>query len=162
MTDTKPTMKTPIPPYEHYIITASDNVSILIRLRDFVLIAALWVLFFYFIRGSFPFFTDLFHWVMGGFQDVKNYPNLARDVPMIQAYLQVAVVMIAIYLGWAIYNMLRFRGRDRRKPRAAVTPDDLANMYGFSPETVQSWQDASSLVIHHDADSHITDVTVVK
>ena len=61
---------------------------------------------------------------------------------------------------WAIYNMLRFRGRQRRKPRAVVAPEDLANMYGFSTETVNAWQNAKTLVMHHDVEGHLTDVKV--
>ena len=147
--------------YEHYIITESEDVSILVRLRDLILTAALWIIYIYFIRESFPFVADLFHWMMNGFDDISQYPDL-RIVSTIEAYGQVAGVMTVLYLGWAIYNMLRFRGRQRRKPRAVVTPDDLANMYGFSTETVEAWQDASSMVMHHDEHGHLTDVKVVK
>lgn len=147
--------------YERYLITESDSVSVLIRLRDIILTIALWILFVYFIKDSFPFFVDLFHWTLNGFSDYEQYPNL-DIIPTIQAYGQVAGVMTVIYLGWALYNMLRFRGRQRRKPRAPVAPEDLANMYGFSPETVVAWQAASSLIIHHDAEGHLTDVKIVR
>jgi len=147
--------------YEHYLITSSDSVSLLIRLRDIILTIALWVLFFYAIQDSFPFVADLYRWAMNGFDNIDNYNNL-DIIPMIQAYGQVALVMTVIYLGWAIYNMLRFRGRQRRKPRAPVAPEDLANMYGFSPETVVAWQDAASLLIHHDAEGHLTDVKIIR
>ena len=36
---------------------------------------------------------------------------------MIQAYGQVAGVMMVLYLGWAIYNMLRFRVSERTASR---------------------------------------------
>jgi len=147
--------------YEKYIITESEDVSVLIRIRDIVLTAALWIIYIYFIRESLPFVIDLFHWTLSGFQDMDQYPNL-KIMSTIQAYGQVAGVMTIIYLGWAIYNMLRFRGRQRRKPRAVVAPEDLANMYGFSPETVVAWQEASSLVMHHDGEGHLTDVKVVR
>ncbi|MGB9153601.1 MAG: poly-beta-1,6-N-acetyl-D-glucosamine biosynthesis protein PgaD [Alphaproteobacteria bacterium] len=149
------------PDYEKYIITESSDVSVLVRLRDLILTGALWILYFYFIRAAFPFAVDLWHWALNGFDDISQYPDL-KIMSTIQAYGQVAGVMVVVYLGWAIYNMLRFRGRERRKPRAGVTPDDLANMYGFSTETVESWQDASSMIMHHDAQGHLTDVKVVK
>jgi poly-beta-1,6-N-acetyl-D-glucosamine biosynthesis protein PgaD len=147
--------------YEHYIITESADVSFLIRFRDIILTIALWVIYLYFIRDSWGFVKDLFSWIGHGFDDYTQYANL-QIIPTIQAYGQVTTVMVVIYLGWAIYNMLRFRGRQRRKPRAVVAPEDLANMYGFSTETVVAWQDASSLVMHHDAEGHLTDVNVVK
>jgi poly-beta-1,6-N-acetyl-D-glucosamine biosynthesis protein PgaD len=147
--------------YDHYIITESEDVSVLIRIRDIILTIALWVIYIYFIRESFPFVEDLFRWSFNGFNDMDQYPSL-RIMSTIQAYGQVAGVMTIIYLGWAIYNMLRFRGRQRRKPRAPVAPEDLANMYGFSPETVVAWQEASSLVMHHDTEGHLTDVKVVR
>jgi biofilm PGA synthesis protein PgaD len=149
------------PSYDHYIITESEDVSVLIRIRDLVLTISLWVIYLYFIRDSWPFVVDLFHWALSGFQNADQYDNL-KILPMIQSYGQVAGVMTVIYLGWAIYNMLRFRGRQRRKPRAIVAPEDLANMYGFSPETVTAWQEAGSLVMHHDAEGHLTDVKVVR
>ena len=149
------------PSYDHYLITESEDVSVLIRVRDILLTVALWVIYLYFIRASLPFAEDLFHWMMNGFDDITQYPNL-KIMSTIQAYGQVAGVMTVVYLGWAIYNMLRFRGRQRRKPRAFVAPEDLANMYGFSTETVVAWQDAQSLVMHHDAEGHLTDVKVTK
>jgi poly-beta-1,6-N-acetyl-D-glucosamine biosynthesis protein PgaD len=149
------------PSYDHYLITESEDVSLLIRLRDISLTVALWVIYLYFIRESFPFAIDLFHWIANGFDNISQYPNL-KIMSTIQAYGQVAAVMTVIYLGWAMYNMLRFRGRQRRRARANVTPDDLANMYGFSVETVTAWQDAPSLVMHHDAEGHLTDVKVGK
>lgn len=153
--------KTPTPSYEHYIINASDSVSLLVRIRDVVLTIILWALYFLAIRDSFPFVADLFKWASHGFGSKKNYTHL-DIIPTIQSYAQVALVMMVIYLGWAVYNMLRFRGRQRRKPRAAVAPEDLANMYGFSPETVIAWQSASSLIIHHDSEGHLTDVKIVR
>jgi len=149
------------PSYDHYIITQSEDVSVLIRVRDIILTIALWVIYIYFIRESLPFAIDLFDWAFHGFDDYTQYPGL-KIMPTIQAYGQVAGVMTVIYLGWALYNMMRFRGRQRRKPRAAVAPEDLANMYGFSPETVVAWQEASSLVMHHDGEGHLTDVKIVK
>ena len=147
--------------YEHYIITESENVSLLIRLRDIVLTIALWVIYIYFIREAWPFVADLFRWAMDGFKDYTQYPALEL-IPMIQSYAQVAGVMTVLYLGWAIYNMLRFRGRQRRKPRAFVAPEDLASMYGFSPETVVEWQDANTMIMTHDEKGHLTNVKVVK
>ena len=148
------------PSYDHYIITESADVSVLIRIRDIVLTVSLWVIYIYFIRDSWPFVVDLVHWTLNGFDDIAQYDNL-KIIPMIQAYAQVAGVMVTIYLGWALYNMLRFRGRQRRKPRATVAPEDLANMYGFSPETVVAWQEATSMIMHHDTEGHLTDVKVV-
>ena len=147
--------------YEHYIIDASDDVSIWIRLRDIILTVALWAIYLYFIRDAWPFVVQLVQWAMNGFDDLSQYSDL-KIVPTIQSYGQVAAVMTTIYLGWAIYNMLRFRGRQRRKPRAAVAPEDLASMYGFSTETVEAWQEASSLVMTHDTQGHLTDVKIVR
>jgi len=149
------------PDYDHYLITESDDVSFLIRARDILLTVALWVIYLYFIKDSWPFVVDLFTWIGHGFDDISQYDNL-KIMSTIQAYGQVAGVMTVIYLGWAIYNMLRFRGRQRRRPRANVAPEDLANMYGFSTETVVAWQDSRSLVMHHDAEGHLTDVKVSK
>ena len=149
------------PSYDQYIITESSDVSIWIRLRDILLTVALWIIYLWFISDAWPFVKELCEWAVSGFKDIDQYPDL-KIVAMIQAYGQVAGVMTVVYLGWAIYNMLRFRGRQRRRPRAVVAPEDLANMYGFSTETVESWQDAHALVMHHDDQGHLTDVKIVK
>ena len=147
--------------YDHYIISESEDVSILIRLRDIVLTVALWVIYIYFIRDSVPFVLDFFDWASNGFGDMDMYPEL-RILSMVQSYGQVAGFMVVLYLGWALYNMMRFRGRQRRKPRPLVTAEDLSHMYGFSVETIESWQDAASVVMHHDAHGHLTDVKIVR
>ncbi len=149
------------PSYDHYIITESEDVSSLAKLRDIILTIFLWIIYIYFIREAWPFVADLAHWAFNGFDDYSKYPALAI-VPMIQSYGQVAGVMTVLYLGWALYNMLRFRGRQRRKPRAIVAPEDLATMYGFSPETVVEWQEAPLMTMTHDEDGHLTDVKVGK
>lgn len=147
------------PSYEQYIIRDSGNISILIKLRDFVLTVALWAVYLYFIQAAFPFVVDLVHWIGNGFDDADNYDHL-KILPTIEGYAKVSFIMIGVYFGWAIYNMLRFRGKDRRKPRAAVTVDDLASLYGLSPETVESWQEAKILIMHHDRVGHLTDVKI--
>ena len=147
--------------YERYIITDSSNVPILVKLRDFILTVALWAVYIYFISASFPFVIDLVHWIGNGFDDTDNYANL-KILPTIESYAKVSFIMIGIYFGWAVYNLMRFRGVERRKPRAAVTVDDLASLYGLSPETVESWQEAKIMVMHHDNVGHLTDVKVVQ
>ena len=147
--------------YDHYIISESEDVSWLAKVRDVILMIFLWVIYIYFIRESWPFVSDLARWASNGFDNYTKYPAL-EIIPMIQAYGQVAGVMTVLYLGWALYNMLRFRGRQRRKPRANVAPEDLATMYGFSTEAVTEWQEAPLMTMTHDEDGHLTDVKVGK
>jgi biofilm PGA synthesis protein PgaD len=147
--------------YQRYIIYASEDVPFIIRARDIALTIAAWTIYVYFIRASWPFFIDLVTWVANGFNDLINYANLSI-VPTIEDYGVVAVGITFTYVGWALYNLLRFRGRQRRKPRAIVAPEDLANMYGFSAATVNEWQDASSMVMHHDAQGLLTEVKITR
>ena len=98
------------PSYDQYIITESSDVSVWIRIRDIVLTVALWIIYLWFIRDSWPFVKELGEWAMNGFNDIDQYPDL-KIVAMIQAYGQVAGVMTVVYLGWALYNMLRLNPR---------------------------------------------------
>jgi poly-beta-1,6-N-acetyl-D-glucosamine biosynthesis protein PgaD len=147
--------------YERYIIYASDNVPVLIRIRDIVITAAAWCIYVYFIRASWPFFIDFMTWAFSGFDELIQYAHLSI-MPTIEDYAKVAALIVIIYLSWAFYNLARFRGRQRRKPRMDVIPQDLANMYGFSLEDINEWQKTASMIMHHDGHGHLIDVKVVR
>jgi poly-beta-1,6-N-acetyl-D-glucosamine biosynthesis protein PgaD len=146
--------------YASYIIYVSEDVPVVVRMRDIVLTVAAWSVYVYFIRTAWPFMVDLVSWVMHGFDELTSYANLSI-MPTIEDYGEVALIVIAVYLSWAIYNLLRFRGRVRRKSRAAVEPEDLASMYGFSTANVTEWQNSSSLIMHLDPQGHLTEVNIV-
>jgi biofilm PGA synthesis protein PgaD len=57
---------------------------------------------------------------------------------------------------WAYYNLARFHGSQRRRPRPAVTRAEQARHYGIAPAELARWTDSRRLVVHHDADGRIT------
>ncbi|MBB5191589.1 biofilm PGA synthesis protein PgaD [Silvimonas terrae] len=65
------------------------------------------------------------------------------------SYVGTLTVLGGIFVGWAMYNYLRFRGYDRRKPRPTVTDQDLAAFYNVPQPDVEQWHKAKRLVVWH-------------
>jgi len=61
---------------------------------------------------------------------------------------------------WAIYNLLRFRGRERRTARPLVRVAQIAEDAGVDADTLLLWQRARVLSVMHDDDGRIESVEV--
>ena len=59
---------------------------------------------------------------------------------------------------WAVYNLLRFRGRERRQMRPLVRVAQIAEGAGVDAETLLLWQRARVLSVMHDDDGRIESV----
>ncbi|MGH8085934.1 MAG: poly-beta-1,6-N-acetyl-D-glucosamine biosynthesis protein PgaD [Lysobacter sp.] len=57
-----------------------------------------------------------------------------------------------LLIGWAEYNRLRFRGRERRTPRQDVRDDEVALALGAPPELGAALLDAHSAVLTMDTE----------
>lgn len=77
---------------------------------------------------------------------------------MLGIYSLVVLLLGGSLLLWAMYNYIRFRGVDRRRPRSAVEASVLGPHYHLDPAMLSSWQQAKRLVIHHDLASNVTGV----
>ena len=56
---------------------------------------------------------------------------------------------------WAVYNHLRFRGKDRRQPIDALTDHQLAMSFAVTPQQLAQLRGARVAVIHHSGDGEI-------
>jgi biofilm PGA synthesis protein PgaD len=66
------------------------------------------------------------------------------------AWYGMVVLSIAIvFLSWAWYNRLRFRGKERRKEAGRVRQADVARQFGVQADQIDRWRGAKRLVIHH-------------
>lgn len=71
--------------------------------------------------------------------------------------------MVIVFLGgslvvWAIYNLVRFRGKDRRAERALVSTADMADYAGLYPAELKAAQSSQRLVLHHDDHARVTGI----
>lgn len=87
--------------------------------------------------------------------DNDGYQALFND--MHQYALTIACIAVAL-IGWARYNLLRFRDKDNRKASKRVDPADQAQYFKIEAQQLCQWQTAKRLVIHHDDQGDITRV----
>jgi len=118
----------------------------------------MWIVYLYLIQDA---FIDLYMLVDKAARWIflhaprPDLPSMFGLMETLGDYAAVIVVNGAILIGWALYNQLRFRGRDSRKAIAAVSPAELGDFHGFSDADVAQWQQARILMITHDADGKV-------
>jgi biofilm PGA synthesis protein PgaD len=69
--------------------------------------------------------------------------------------------IVGALFAWALYNLARFRGRERRRAAAPLTLDDSVIAAGVAPGVLSAWQQARSLRVEHDDDGRIVEVVPV-
>lgn len=65
-------------------------------------------------------------------------------------YGLVIAVLAGSLVGWALYNIARFRGGDRRTAAATVAVAQVAERAGVDADTLLDWQRARVLHVRHD------------
>jgi biofilm PGA synthesis protein PgaD len=86
----------------------------------------------------------------------QGYRNL---LTILLWYASGIALFAATLIGWAVYNLVRFRGKERRRRPRSVTLTEQANHYGVQPHSLASWRRAKVIVVAHDPLGRITDVT---
>lgn len=87
--------------------------------------------------------------------DNNGYQALFSD--MHQYALTIALIAVVL-IGWARYNLLRFRDKGTRKTSKHVDLATQAQHFKLEAQQLRDWQAAKRLVIHHDGQGNITDV----
>lgn len=141
------------------IIVSGSHVPVLIRVRDIILSILLWAMYLYFMSDFFLLMSDVFAWIFHGFSDTASYARFAI-FSTVALYVLIIFISAATFMSWAIYNLLRFRRKTRRKKPPDVTAENLATFYKLKPEQVKKWQNSKILVMHHDKKGYLTDVVV--
>ncbi len=57
--------------------------------------------------------------------------------------------------GWALYNQIRFRGRERRKGQSPVDTEEVARFFAIEPAMVERLQAAKFVEMTHDEEGHL-------
>lgn len=87
--------------------------------------------------------------------DNDGYQALFSDL---HAYALTISAITAVLIGWARYNLLRFRDKESRKATMHVDLAAQAQAFKLDPEQLHLWQTAKRLVIHHGPQDDITGV----
>ena len=142
------------------IIESSGHISWLIRLRDVIFTILMWCMYFYFMRNFFFFMADFFSWFFHGFDDASRYESF-KIVGTLVGYLKIIVFMGWIFIMWAVYNKLRFGNKKRRMPSLPLEAPQIAQDYNVKLDDLSVWQDARTMIMHHESDGHLSRVEVL-
>jgi poly-beta-1,6-N-acetyl-D-glucosamine biosynthesis protein PgaD len=120
------------------------------RYSQRLLTGAFWVGFAMLLR---PLLT-LFAWVTGA--HLYSSAMFERDgwfsllrVPFI--YPLVVVGIGTLFIGWAIYNQLRFQNNERRTRQPEyLLPAQLGTFFDINEQQVRRWQSQKRIIMSHD------------
>ena len=82
-------------------------------------------------------------------------------VALVGWYAVCIVALAGSLIVWALYNIFRFRGRERRKARPLVRVGQVAEHVGVEPDTLLAWQRARILHVMHDEAGRIESVEAI-
>ncbi|MCY1531692.1 Biofilm PGA synthesis protein PgaD [compost metagenome] len=123
-------------------------------LFDLVLTAVGWFAFVYLFGAG----------ILAIVRDAAEGPGLApwpAFVPTMRTlsgYALLAAANAAVLVAWAVYNHLRFSGKDRRKPIKPLSDRRLAISFALTPAQLSHLRSARSAVIHHGPEGEITGI----
>jgi biofilm PGA synthesis protein PgaD len=140
------------------LIEESQQRPLVVRLRDIALTGLLWLLYAFMIQDFLLFLAESLAWIL---RLGPAPPRAALALPLfptLGSYALIALVNALTLISWALYNQMRFRGKERRKASPSVTAADMAQMYSVTAEEVEAWQHARILIVHHDADGGLIGV----
>lgn len=124
----------------------------------------MWLVYLYLIRDAlidlYLLIDEAWIWAFAG-GDRPDLPAIDRFLHTMEYYSVAIFANGSILIGWALYNKFRYRGRENRRARPAITVDDLAERYKLPPEDIAKWQSARILMMKHDDAGVLTKVEVL-
>jgi len=140
-----------------YIIDRPDLQTIRQRFGYSFLTFVFWLIWFYLwipliSLGGWLFGIDLFY------DEMVVRDGLDALIELLGLYFLV-IFLISATLGlWAMVNLWRFRGKNRRGPRPTVNEEQLAEDFNVTSQQVVAWRQCKRLVISHDAEGNIVSI----
>ncbi len=119
-----------------------------------LLTLAFWILWFYLWIPL----ISLVAWLLGieiFHREMIQLDGLQGLLELLGWYGLTIAVMGGCYTAWALYNQLRFRGRNRRQEQAVVEPLELASAFDIDPALILPLQEAKRVLIVHDEQGRI-------
>lgn len=89
---------------------------------------------------------------LGGYRDVLN---------LLAIYSLIILLLGGGLVLWAVYNIIRFRGVEKRIAALPVTPAEIGRDFGQNPESVARWQSEQRVYVTHDQDGRIARVEIL-
>jgi poly-beta-1,6-N-acetyl-D-glucosamine biosynthesis protein PgaD len=102
---------------------------------------------------------DLGQWLRDG-GITPSLTGSAAVIATLGAYAGVVAFNTSSFIVWALYNQLRFRGKERRCSASPVRPEELAERCTAPTEDIAAWQSARILVFSHDLAGNIEYVQI--
>ncbi|HKL49456.1 MAG TPA: poly-beta-1,6-N-acetyl-D-glucosamine biosynthesis protein PgaD [Desulfuromonadales bacterium] len=137
------------------VISRPDRQSTGQRYGQRLLTLLFWLFTVYLLR---PLIT-LIAWASGLhlFSEVMlEEQGLVSLLHLLGSYAMTIAAIGAALGGWAIYNLLRFRGRNKRIHHPKPVPlEEEAAHYGLDNETVREWRNAPRIVMHYDREGNL-------
>ena len=90
--------------------------------------------------------------VLGGYQDVLS---------LLGIYSLIILGLGGALVAWALYNIIRFRGLERRIGVGPVTPLEIGRYFQSDPVSVSRWQGGRRLYVTHNQHGHVADVQML-
>jgi biofilm PGA synthesis protein PgaD len=124
------------------------------RMLDTVLTVAMWGAYLYLMQDFFHFLVTIYYWKVLHIAR-PDLPKAIGILHTMKIYVYIVVFNSILFLGWALYNQMRFFGKERRKLRASVTVKELAFLYRLPVEQINLLQRSRIMTLHHDTTGYI-------
>lgn len=127
------------------------------RLVSTTLTAVFWAVWLYLWLPA----VALLGWWLGisrFYEEMVRLQGYQAVVELLGWYAICVAVLAGSLIAWAVYNLLRFRGPDRRKAGPALRVGQVAEALGVEPDSLLAWQRARILHVTHDEAGRIDTV----
>jgi len=88
-------------------------------------------------------------------RQLTTLQNVEGVYRLLAAYAVVVLATGLVLIGWARFNLERFRGMDRRKAPLPVTTREVASAFHVSPSVLSFWYLSKSITMHHSANGQV-------
>ncbi len=116
-----------------------------------------WILWFYLWIPI----ISLLAWLFGAERFYKAmivHSGLDTLLELLGLYSVVILIMGAVLAGWAWYNQIRFRSREKRRASPVVAAEEMRTFFLLEPAQFDLARDARRLVIEHDEHGRVKDI----
>jgi biofilm PGA synthesis protein PgaD len=103
----------------------------------------------------------LLGWVFGVdrfYTEMIRLEGYRGVIDLVAFFGLVVTGIVGVLFAWALYNLARFRGRERRRAAAPLTLADFGMAAGVAPGVLSTWQHARMLRVGHGDDGRIVEV----
>lgn len=87
--------------------------------------------------------------------NLEGYRGLKQ---LLAVYSMVIVILGGSLVIWALYNWMRFHGKERRTERAPVSIAEMSDYACMDPAKLKAAQSSQRLVLHHDDHARVTGI----